>query len=124
ACWIMPAPIRVGTPLCDCCWKWGYMSLQCNKLPATCAHCEGLHELKNYGEFAVCCRLQLKNKPPIPGTPAGQLCPHAPCCVNCGAAYQVDFNKCPFHKHQFNKGWAKEAYKKERSHSASPKTTN
>src|SRR5262249_722784 len=66
ACRIMPAPIRVGTPLCDRCWKWGHTSLQCRKLSATCAHCGGPHELKNHREFAVCCRPQPKNKPPIP----------------------------------------------------------
>jgi len=67
--------------------------------------CNGPHLTEHHHHFAWYCKANDKINPPRLETKKGEPCLHLFKYLNCKGNHLTDFNKCPFWKHCFNKGY-------------------
>jgi len=55
-CFFCKAFMKIGTPLCICCFSWGYNTNFCNSSHVVCPICNDPHHEDNYHALAACCK--------------------------------------------------------------------
>ena len=121
---ITAAEVRRGVPLCQRCWRWGHPTVACKVRLRTCPICSGPHSREEHRDHASCCKPNSKLKPPFPGTPEGEHCPHKARCVNCHGDHPADASSCPFWSHRFDSEWIAARYSEVRARLRSPRLSN
>jgi hypothetical protein len=88
-CYVHAACAHPGTPLCQCCWRWGHSMKACRAQAPRCPQCAGPHTEASHHSLAGCCKGNPLMKPPVPAIPEGAPCPHAARCVNCKGSHSM-----------------------------------
>ena len=100
-CFFCKVSIKIGTPLCTCCYSWGHNMNYCNSSCIVCPICNGPHHEDNYCALAACCKGHPKQVPPTPSTTDGEPCLHLALCKNCSKSHAANSPCCQFWQHCF-----------------------
>ena len=111
-CFFRKASIKIGAPLCTCCYLWGHNMNYCNSSCMVCPICNGPHCEDNYCALVACCKSHPKQNPPVPPTANGEPCPPSARCKNCGKPHAANSSCRQLWQHHFNHFWIVQQYAK------------
>jgi hypothetical protein len=63
SCLIRGTRTNPGTPLCQCCWRWGHLAHMCSTHALNCPQCSGPHSGDNHCSNCSSCKGNLNAKP-------------------------------------------------------------